>query len=207
MMPSCAAGESAPDCPSRHGIPAFAAHCRNLVLKLLKWIAIVVIALAVLLFAGGYAVSPKFSVARSTTIAAPAEKVYALIADPREWKRWTVWNQRDPAMQIMYIGPPSGTGAGWAWKSKSEGDGKMTFTAAEANRRLAYELYFPDFGTTSSGALELAPEGAGTKVTWSINGDMGSNPLFRWLALFGDQLTGPDFEAGLANLKALAEKP
>ena len=83
----------------------------------------------------------------------------------------------------------------------------MTFTAAEANRRLAYELFFPDFGTTSTGALELAADGAGTKVTWSIDGDMGSNPLFHWLALFGDRMVGPDFEAGLANLKALAEKP
>jgi hypothetical protein len=110
-------------------------------------------------------------------------------------------------MEITYSGPPSGTGAGWAWKSKSEGDGKMNFTASEPNRRLAYELFFPDFGTTSTGALELAADGTGTKVTWSMNGDMGSNPLFRWLALFGDKMVGPDFEAGLANLKALAEKP
>ena len=174
---------------------------------MLKWTVIALVALVALLFAGGYALSPKFSVARSTTIAAPAEKVYALIADPREWKRWTVWNQRDPAMQVSYSGPPSGTGAAWAWQSKSEGDGKMTFTAAEANRRLAYDLYFPDFGTTSAGALELAAAGAGTQVTWRMNGDMGSNPLFRWLALFGDRMVGPDFEAGLANLKALAEKP
>ncbi len=174
--------------------------------KTLKWTAVALIGLVALLWAGGYALSPKFSAARSTSIAAPAAKVYALIADPREWKRWTVWNQRDPAMQITYSGPPAGAGAGWAWKSKSEGDGKMTFTAAEQNRRVEYELFFPDFGTTSTGALELAADGAGTKVKWTINGDMGSNPLFRWLALFGDMMTGPDFEAGLANLKALAEK-
>ena len=175
-------------------------------LKLLKWTLIALMALAALLFVGGYALSPKFVAVRSTVIAAPADKVYALIADPREWKRWTVWNQRDPAMQITYSGPASGAGAGWAWKSKSEGDGKMTFTAAEANRRLAYDLFFPDFGTTSTGSLDLAADGASTKVSWTINGDMGSNPLFRWMALFGDRLTGPDFEAGLANLKALAEK-
>ena len=173
---------------------------------LLKWTVIALVTLVLLLFAGGYALSPKFSVTRSTTISAPAEKVYTLVADPREWKRWTVWNQRDPAMQISYSGPPSGAGAAWAWQSKREGDGKMTFTAAEANRRLAYDLYFPDFGTTSAGALELAAAGAGTQVTWRMNGDMGSNPLFRWLALFGDRMVGPDFEAGLTNLKALAEK-
>ena len=36
---------------------------------------------------------------------------------------------------------------------------------------------------------------------------MGSNPLMRWFALFGDKMVGGDFEAGLANLKVLAEKP
>ena len=176
-------------------------------LKLVKWAVIGLIGLVTVLVAGGYALSPKFSVARSVTIAAPADKVYGLIADPREWKRWSVWNQRDPAMQITYSGPPSGAGAAWAWTSKNEGDGKMTFTAAEPSRRLAYDLYFPDFGTTSRGALELASAGVATKVTWSMNGDMGSNPLYRWIALFGDKMVGPDFEAGLANLKAVAEKP
>lgn len=38
-------------------------------------------------------------------------------------------------------------------------------------------------------------------------GDMGRNPLMRWFALGADRLMGPDFEAGLTNLKALAERP
>jgi uncharacterized protein YndB with AHSA1/START domain len=175
-------------------------------MKLLKALLILLVALAALLYGGGLLLSPKFKVSRSQQIQAPPELVYGLIADPRHWKQWSVWNQRDPAMQIEYSGPASGTGAVWSWKSKSEGDGKMTFSAAEPGKRLVYELYFPDFGTTSRGELSLAAEGGGTRVTWSMDGDMGANPLFRWLALFGDKMVGPDFEAGLANLKALAEK-
>lgn len=175
-------------------------------LRIVKWLLITLVALALLLFAGGYALSPEFKAVRSVTVHAPADKVYPLLADPREWKRWTVWNRRDPAMAITYSGPPSGVGAGWEWKSQSEGDGKMTFTAAEPGRRVAYDLFFPDFGTTSSGDLLLSPDGSGTKVTWTMNGNMGSNPLMRWMALFMDRMVGPDFEAGLANLKALAEK-
>jgi uncharacterized protein YndB with AHSA1/START domain len=176
-------------------------------LKILKWLLIVLVGLVLLLLAGGYALSPEFKALRSVTINAPADKVYALLVDPREWKRWTVWNRRDPTMTIAYSGPPSGAGAGWEWKSESEGDGKMTFTAAEPGKRVAYDLFFPDFGTTSSGDLLLTPDGSGTKVTWTMNGNMGSNPLLRWFALFGDKMVGGDFEAGLANLKALAEKP
>jgi uncharacterized protein YndB with AHSA1/START domain len=176
-------------------------------LKILKWLLIVVLALAALLLVGGFALSSKFTAARSVTIQAPAEKVYALVADPREWKQWSVWNRRDPSMAITYSGPPSGAGAAWAWKSPSQGDGKMTFTAVDPGRRVAFELYFPDFGTTSTGELTFAPDGTGTRVTWSMSGDMGRNPLYHWFALFADRMVGGDFEAGLANLKAVAEKP
>lgn len=176
-------------------------------MRIVKWIVIVLLALATILVAGGYLLSPKFTVTRSITIQAPADKVYALVGDPRGWKQWTVWNRRDPAMQVEYFGPPSGTGAGWAWKSQSEGDGRMTFTAAEPGRRVVYDLFFPDFGTTSSGDLTFVPEGGGTKVTWTMNGDMGANPLFRWFALNADSMVGKDFEAGLSGLKEVAEKP
>ena len=173
----------------------------------IKWLLIAMLGLAALLALGGLLLSPKFKVARNTLVAAPADKVYALVANPRGWKAWSVWNQRDPAMQIIYTGPESGAGAAWAWKSASEGDGKMSFTAAQPGQRVAYDLYFPDFGTTSAGDLTFAPEGNSTRVTWTMNGDMGSNPLFRWFALFADGMVGKDFEAGLARLKLVAEKP
>lgn len=176
-------------------------------MKVLKTLLIALVALVALLFVGGMFLSPKFSVTRTVQINAGPDKVYALVANPRHWKEWSVWNRRDPAMAIEYSGPESGTGAAWAWKSKSEGDGKMTFTAAEPGKKVVYDLFFPDFGTTSTGELRFEPKAAGTEVTWVMNGDMGSNPLFRWMALFGDKMIGPDFEGGLANLKALAEKP
>ncbi len=176
-------------------------------MKVVKWLFGLVALLAVVLFIGGLFLSSNFSVTRSVSIQAAPEKIFPLIADPRQWKQWSVWNQRDPAMAITYSGPPSGAGAAWEWKSKTEGDGKMSFTAAEPGQRLAYDLYFPDFGTTSGGELRLKPEGAATQVTWVMNGNMGSNPLFRWMALFADSMVGKDFEGGLANLKRVAEKP
>ena len=175
-------------------------------MKLLKWLLIIVLALLGLLVVGGYLISPKFTVTRSIVVQAPADKVYPLVASPRQWKQWSVWNRRDPEMQIEYSGPESGVGARWSWRSKSEGNGTMTFTAAEPPRRVAYELYFPDFGTTSAGDLAFTPEAGGTQVTWTMNGDMGGNPIFRWMALAADRMVGMDFEAGLANLKAVAEK-
>ena len=174
-------------------------------MKIVKGLLVTVLALVALLLVGGLLLSPTFSVVRSARIAAPPDKIYPLVADPRRWKDWGIWSRRDPVMKITYSGPPQGAGAAWAWQSESQGDGKMTFTAAEPGKRVAYDLYFPDFGTTSRGDLVLTADGDGTKVTWTMNGDMGRNPLFHWMVLFADGMVGKDFDGGLANLKTLAE--
>ncbi|MDT9000604.1 SRPBCC family protein [Paucibacter sp. APW11] len=174
-------------------------------MKVLKYLLLTLLGLIALLYLGGMAITPKFHVVRSAQIQAPPERVYALVASPRQWKQWSVWNQRDPKMQIDYSGPESGAGAVWAWKSQTEGDGRMTFTAAEPARRVAYDLFFPDFGTTSSGDLRFEPRDGGTLVTWTMDGDIGSNPLFHWMTLFSDSMVGKDFEAGLKGLKQVAE--
>ena len=176
-------------------------------MRILKWVSGVLQGLVVLVLVVGYFLPATFTVVRTAEIAAPPDKLYALVADPRGWKQWSAWNKRDPQMQIDYSGPPSGAGAKWEWKSKSQGDGAMTFTAADPGRRVAYDLYFPDFGTTSKGDLRFEPNGAATRVTWTMNGDMGKNPLYHWIALAADGMVGKDFAEGLAGLKAAAEKP
>jgi uncharacterized protein YndB with AHSA1/START domain len=174
-------------------------------MKWFKRILIGAIALLLLFAAVGLALPSRFRIERSVTIAAPAEKVYPLIAAPAEWKRWTAWNQRDPKMQTEYAGPATGVGARWSWRSEAEGNGAMEFTEAVPGQRLTYRLTFPDLGMQSTGQLRLEPQGAGVRVSWSNEGDMGVSPVNRWFGLFMDRLVGPDFEAGLANLKRLAE--
>jgi uncharacterized protein YndB with AHSA1/START domain len=171
----------------------------------LRRILIAVVALLLLFAAVGLALPSRFRVERSVAIGAPAERVYVLISAPAEWKRWSAWNQRDPKMRLEYHGPAAGTGAGWSWRSESEGNGAMEFTEAVPGQRVAYRLSFPDVGMQSTGELRIEPQGNGVWVRWSNEGDMGASPVYRWLGLFMDRLVGPDFEAGLANLKRLAE--
>jgi uncharacterized protein YndB with AHSA1/START domain len=176
-------------------------------MKIIQWTLVAIGSLALLIVGVGLVLPSTFEVQRSIEINAAPEKVYDLVVDTRQWKNWTVWNQRDPAMRIVYSGPPFGMGAKWSWDSKTEGKGAMEFTRVEPNRRVEYRLAFPDFNMTSSGALILEPKGKGTTVTWTNAGDTGSNPLKHYLSAAMDRLVGPDFEQGLANLKALAEKP
>jgi uncharacterized protein YndB with AHSA1/START domain len=175
----------------------------NLIKRILFGLVILIAALVAISFL----LPSQFNVARSVTINAAPEKIYPLIANTREWKNWTVWNRRDPNMKIEYAGPESGLGAKWSWESKTEGSGEMEFTQAEPNKLLGYRLIFKDFNTTSTGTLKFEPEGPGTKVTWSFAGEAGNNPMMRYMGLVIDGMIGKDFDAGLSNLKALAERP
>ena len=162
--------------------------------------------LIVVLLAIGFVLPSKYKVERSQEIAAPPEKVFSYLDDPRAWARWTAWNQRDPTMKITYGGPDKGQGAKWSRESKTEGNGSMEFIRAESPRVLEYKLSFPDFDMTSTGKLELTSGSASTKVTWTNEGDVGGNPLMHYFAVLMDRMVGPDFEAGLKNLKTQAEK-
>lgn len=175
-------------------------------MKWLKRILLTLVALVALVLLVGMVLPSGFKVQRSVVITAPPDRIFPLLADPREWKRWAIWNQRDPAMKIEYSGAPSGAGARWSWQSKTEGNGAMEFTAAVPYKHVDYSLTFPDFGMTSRGVLTLVPDGAGTRVVWTNEGDMGKNPFNRYFGLMMDSMVGPDFEAGLANLKKLAER-
>lgn len=173
----------------------------RLIRKILLGIVILVAALALI----GFLLPSRFSVMRAIVIQAPPERIYAQLDDPKAWMKWAVWPRRDPAMIIKYNGAARGAGARWDWQSKTQGNGGMTFTASEPGKQLTYKLEFPDFGMVSTGVLKLEPEGSGTKLTWTNEGDMGMSPMNRYMGLMMDHMVGPDFEAGLAQLKQNVE--
>jgi len=184
-------------------------------MKIAKWLLVVAGVLVAVFLVGAALISPTYRVERSATINAPAAKIYPLIAAPNAWTGWTVWNRNEPDMKIAFSGPASGQGAKWEWEgstspgfSVSGGNrSSMEFTAAEPDKSIRYRLGFVEMNMYSTGALTLTPAGNATRISWTNEGDVGKNPLMRWFAPFMDSMMGPDFEGGLANLKALAEKP
>ena len=169
-------------------------------------IAVVVVIAAVLALA---ATRPDtFRVERSTTIKAPPEKVYALIDDFHQWQQWSPWERLDPAMKRQHGGAPKGKGALYGWEGNKEvGKGQMEITEATPPSRVVIKLDFlAPFEAHNTAEFVLAPQGDATTVTWAMHGPN----LFvgKVMSLFAsmDSLVGKDFERGLANLKAVAEK-
>jgi Polyketide cyclase / dehydrase and lipid transport len=175
-------------------------------MKTWKKVLLATAALLLLIVLAGFALPRGYKVERSIEINATMDKVYPLVYDPKAWARWGVWNRRDPGMKMAYSGMPAGAGAKWSWQSASQGSGDMEMVVAEFNKTVVYKITFPDYQMVASGRLEFAPAGGGVRVAWIGEGDMGANPLMRYMGLVMDLMMGPDFEGGRKNLKQLAEQ-
>lgn len=150
-----------------------------------------------------------YTVSRSTVVPATPDVVFALVSDFHHFERFSPWADRDPNLTTTFDGPPTGVGATYAWKGNSDvGSGKMTVTAATTNKSVDIRLEFLEpFPSTATTRFELAPEGEGTQVTWSMQGN--NNFMAKAFGLVFDMETyiGGDYEKGLARLaEAAAEE-
>src|SRR5262245_65896839 len=82
---------------------------------------LIVIALIVVVFLIIVALQPaEFHVARTASVAAPAEAVFAQVNELKKWEAWSPWAKIDPAMKQTYEGPATGTGASSRWAGNSQ---------------------------------------------------------------------------------------
>jgi Polyketide cyclase / dehydrase and lipid transport len=176
-------------------------------MKILKIIVVSLFALILILVLVSFLLPRNVTVVREASINASLWVVHSQVAAPTNWQQWGVWNKRDPNMLINYSGPGAGVGAKWSWQSKTEGNGDMEITRDDTPRELAYTLKFADWGMLTNGRFKFAPTNdVVTNVTWTMEADLGNNPINRYFGLFMDRMVGEDFAASLTNLKSVAEK-
>lgn len=175
---------------------------------MLKKIALglVVIVAAVLLFA--LTKPDTFSVERSATIKAPPEKVYPLISDFHQWSQWSPWEKLDPNMKRNHSGAPQGQGAIYAWTGNDDvGEGRMEITGVTAPTQVNIKLDFiKPFAAQNTTVFTLTPQGDSTQVKWVMKGPAPYITKLMTVFVSMDKMIGKDFEQGLANMKATAER-
>lgn len=98
-------------------------------------------------------------------------------------------------------------GASYAFQSSKSGTGSLEIIDTSPLRKVAMKLIMiKPFAAENLVEFTLEPQGDTTYATWAMT---GSTPLLgKVVHLFidMDKMVGTDFETGLADLKALAEK-
>ena len=169
-------------------------------------LAIVLVIAAVLIYA---ATRPDaFRVERAASVKAPPEKIFALINDLHGWAAWSPYEKKDPAMKRTFSGATSGKGAVYEWDgNKNVGRGRMEITDTAAPAKIVIKLdFFEPFEGHNTAEFSMEGKGDATNVTWAMYGP--ANFVSKLMGVFFnmDKMIGTDFEAGLANLKTIAEK-
>lgn len=174
------------------------------------WVRRVMLWVGVLLLvaiAAAFMLPRHVRVERSTTIAASRATVFTILNSFKQFNRWSPWFDLDPEAKYTAEGPTAGTGAKLTWVGDPQklGSGSQIITASAPFDRIDADVDFGQGGTPAKQVYALTADGAGTKVSWSMDVDLGMNPISRYFGLGFDGMIGRDFEKGLARLKTFAE--
>ena len=169
-------------------------------------IAVVVLLAGILVYA---AMRPDvFRVERSLAIKAPPDRIFPLLNDLKGWSAWSPYEKKDPAMKRTFGAVTAGKGATYGWDgNKNVGKGNMEITEAVQPSKIVIKLDFlAPFEAHNTAVFTLEGKGEATTVTWAMHGP--ANFISKLMGMFFDmdKMIGSDFEAGLANLKSIAEK-
>ena len=149
----------------------------------------------------------EFRVERRARIAAPADKVWPLVSELRAFNRWNPYERKDPLIKRAYSGAPSGVGSRYDWDSTEVGSGSLEITGQQPGRAVQMKLDFiKPFEAHNAAEFALQPTADGaTEVRWTMSGP--ANFISKLMGVFinMDKMVGRDFEAGLQNLRQLAE--
>jgi len=147
-----------------------------------------------------------YRVERSITIAAPDVFVLAEIMDFREWSKWVPREKLDPDLKRTFSGSDAQPGSTYFWSGNDEtGVGRVSMISSSAEKvELEVELEKP-IDSTSDLVFTLVPEGAETRVVWTISGEKNASGEALTLLGSSPQTLAGEMERGLANLKAIAE--
>lgn len=171
-------------------------------MKILKIVGIILIVF-ILGFVGYSAtLDGKYDVSRSIQIDENPDAVYNIVSDLETWPKWSLWYLRDSTMTSEFSEKTKGEGASYSWESEQSGNGSLTILTAEPGKSMTTDISFEGMGG-SNGYWTFEDKDHGTYLTWGFKGEMPF--LFRFMAQGMDVAIGPDFEAGLENIKALAE--
>ena len=102
----------------------------------------------------------------------------------------------------------AGKGATYEWEgNKNVGQGRMEILEATPPGKVLIKLDFlKPFEAHNRAEFTLEPKGDTTLATWAIYGPSAFVTKVMGLFFDMDSMIGKDFEAGLADLKAAAEK-
>lgn len=148
----------------------------------------------------------EFRYARSRSIAAPADRIFAEIVDLRRMNKWNPYALRETTGRADYSGATAGPGARYDFGGSKSGTGYVQVVSATAPDTVEMRLVMTKpMSCDNRVDFRLEPQGAQTQVTWAMSGTSSLMPKLFAMFVDCDKMMAKDFDEGLANLAAIVE--
>lgn len=175
-------------------------------MKVLKRILLILVAIIVLLVIVSFFLPSSYSITRTTVMKAAPEAVFDQFNDFNNWRQWNTFDDMYKEIQYTTSDPSSGVGAKQSWVANKNEKGEMTIVKSDPPKAMEFTIAFEGFDDPMYGYVNFEAVPEGTKVTWTDKGNMGNNPLYKYMGLFMDNMMGSNMEKSFENIRRVVEK-
>lgn len=153
-----------------------------------------------LLLLGTQVLPGRVTVTRSATVPAQPGAILARLSSTEGFQTINPYRNTTPDLKIEAFGPAAGVGSGFRFDGGGT-KGTQTVSALD-DTRIVYAIDLGAMGKPVQ-TVTVLPAEKGSAVTWTMEADLGRNPIARVMGLFMEGMVGPTLEQGLANLSKI----
>ncbi|MDZ4668799.1 MAG: SRPBCC family protein [bacterium] len=149
----------------------------------------------------------QYRIEKTTVINLPVYETFDYMNKVENWADWSPWNtDLDSSMVFFYSQKKSGVGAAQYFRGGLIGTGRFRIIKSLNNQVITFHLSIDESFMSINQTFYFKELGGKTQLSWVDEGDVGYNPIFRFLLPSRIGGTEAGFEEGLIVIKAAAEK-
>lgn len=175
-------------------------------MKLFK-LYLIILAIGIAFFGISRFFPSSYTVKETIVVNKPINETFTYLGNIKNWEEWSLWNKTmDSTLYFFYSQKTDTLGARQYLAGELIGNGYIEFVGYSANTSLNYLMYLRQGDMTANGKFEFKSINATqTEIAWIDSGDVGNNPIKRYMIPMVTKSTANTFHEGLTRIKQQLE--
>jgi hypothetical protein len=175
-------------------------------MKLFK-LYLIIAAIVIAFISGSRFFSPEYIVRETIIVNKPLHETFTYLSHLKNWEEWSLWNtDMDSTLYFFYNDKMGSIGARQYLAGELIGNGFIEINQLQQDTSLRYFMYLRQGDMTANGKFEFKAIGnQQTEISWIDSGNVGNNPLKRYMVPMVTKSTAQAFKDGLSRIKLQLE--
>ncbi len=150
--------------------------------------------------------SPTYTVKETILVSKPLHETFAYLSDIKKWEEWSLWNTSMDSTLVFFYSPKTDTIGSRQYITGDFGKGFIEIVDARKDSALSYKMNLREGEMTATGKFEVrAINATTTEIAWIDSGNVGNNPVKRYMIPMVTKNTAQTFKDGLVRIKTQLE--